>query len=413
MKIKFGDYFTSSMPRYKRLSELKRNEAVYIPSNYLLPNTIYSYINNPNCSQIPKEIIDDVLVVHMQKYDTMIDVNGNLFDWSEKGFIYDPKDVDDCQIDWFEKKISAVNNMLFEDKLDVESSIIYNLIEIRPLESQISLDYLRYYFWDMPKSDEEDNNSYLQITDSGIYEKPYRLNVLFNASEYACRIIEKETGCLRYIITPEILQNIEIEIDDLSEHVPIVQSHRTFLFEQSRAYGKRALQERFGSPLYESLESLEKEVYQVLTPAEKGDKDILSSYTGFVRSLGDALNLFTDLKENEQRTYQGISQASLMAIKTSCEIILKAKLRILNLSNWEPKNSFSKNISFIFENKRAVLSRWLSSNELDDFRNSLHEIRIWKNRGSHTSEFISIEEADYLIDIACNKVIRKIIEHIK
>ncbi len=408
--IRFGDYFTINMPRYKRLTDLKRDEAVYLPTG-LLAAEIYEYINNKYCMSIPRELINDILVVEMQKYDTIIDVNGNLFDWSDKQYIFEPTVAEGYSEDWFTKKISAVNNVFFNDVIDIEASVIYNLIEIIPKTKDVSVDYLRYYFWRMPfcvnnsQCDECEYNS-----GSKCAIEPPGTEALDLIRDAACKYIFENYGAdSRFYVFSDVLENIEVQIDGSSSRNDLTEKHKQYIDERSRALGMLKLQELFGSPLYENLKDVEARVYSVLTPAEK--KYNRDEYTGFVRVLEEALTIYNSIKENGKAP--GISQASIMAFKTPCEIILKAKLRLITPDNWSPSNTFNKNINFIRTNNGAVFSRILTSNELSEFFNSLDYIRRMKNDGSHTTEYISIEEADTIINCACNKVIRGIVEYLR
>jgi uncharacterized protein YqkB len=408
--IRFGDYFTISMPKYKRLSELKRNEAVYLPAG-LLANEIYEYINNRFCMCIPKELVNDILVVEMQRYDTMIDVSGNLFDWSDKQHIFDPMVVSAYSEEWFTKKISAVNNVFFDDVIDIEASVIYNLIEIRSKTKDISADYLRYYFWRIPFCI---NNAQCDVCEYNLGSKcaiePPGTEALRRIRDAAYNYILENYGAdSRFYIYCDVLENLEVQIDNTSSRDDLAEKHKKYIDEQSRALGILKLQELFGSPLYDNLKGIEAHVYSVLTPSEK--KNSRAKYVGFVRVLEEALTIYNSIRESGKAS--GISQASIMAFKTPCEIILNAKLRLINPDNWSPSNTFDKNIKYVRSNKSAVLARYLTTNELSEFFDSLDYIRRMKNDGSHTTEYISFDEADKIIDCACNRVIRGIVEYLR
>lgn len=408
IRIRFGDFFSAKMPRYKRISELRRDEAIYLPAG-LIPDEIYNYVNNLHCVSIPQDLLDSVLVVELQKYDTMIDVNGKPYDWSDEYGDFSPKDPDDYPGFWFEKKVNAVNNVFFEDLIDLEASIIYNLIEISPQNNKISLDYLRYYFWNTKFCvNESDCSNCEYFTGQTCKKMPFAVETLEKFRDASHDYILENYGEERYYIFPEVLDQLEIEIDSFSLHENLVALHRQYQEEQSRAFGRKELQERFGSPLYEELKMLESQVYSVLTPEEK--QNAMGRYTGFVRSLEEALTIFNDIK---RVAANGISQASLMAFKTSCEIILNAKLRIIGDLYWDENGTFYDNIRFIKNYKSTVFKRRLTNDEISEFFNNLNYIRVTKNKGSHTSDFIPIEKAEEIVEIACNKVIKGIIEYIK
>jgi len=422
MEINFSHHFSITQPRYKRLSELKRSEAVYLPTG-LLPDDLYKYINNVNCSFIPKDVLDSIQVVEFQKYDTMIDINGNEFDWSDAYDAYSPEGVkvNDVAIGsdfLFEKRVSAVNNMFLNDVIDIESSIIYNLLEIRPTSALISVDYLRYYFWDSTYCVFETNHQGLECencefnTGTTCLKMPSGVDTLNRARSITHDMIFQASGEERFSLLPEAFCDLQIEIDDPTQHSDLILKHKQYLDEQGRSFGTKQLQIIFGSPIYDELRELEARVYSILSPNEKEEKK--DSYTGFIRHLEDALTIFNDIKNKSGETGTvNISQATIMAFKSSCEIILKVKLRILELPKWNAEFGFMQNIDFISKNKKSVFRRWLSSEEMRDFYDSLHFVRKMKNQGSHTTEFISINEAERIIDIACNRVIKGLIEYIK
>lgn len=151
IKINFTDYFSVSFPRFKRFTDLDRKHAIYLAPP-LMRNKVDNYINNLHIYKIPEHVIDSLYVVEFQKYDTMIDVNGNVVNFSDGLDEYSPieKTVENGEFSWFNKKITSVNHVVFDDLLDIESSLIYNLLEIKPITDKISLEYLRYYFYHTP-----------------------------------------------------------------------------------------------------------------------------------------------------------------------------------------------------------------------------------------------------------------------
>ena len=103
MQIKFSDYFIATLPRYKKMSELNRKKSYYLSN---IHDKLDNYINNINYLSIPKHILDEVLVVDLQKYDSMIDINGDEYDWSGKEY-YEPVRTSneiEC-LDWYTKNL--------------------------------------------------------------------------------------------------------------------------------------------------------------------------------------------------------------------------------------------------------------------------------------------------------------------
>lgn len=82
INVKFLDYFSVSFPRYKKFSELDREHAIYLAPP-LMRDKVDNYLNNLNIFKLPQSVIESLYVVEFQKYDTMIDVKGNVMNFSD------------------------------------------------------------------------------------------------------------------------------------------------------------------------------------------------------------------------------------------------------------------------------------------------------------------------------------------
>jgi len=388
IEINFSEYFTATLPRYKNFSELKRNEAFYLSNAHF---AVGNYINNPKYNHIPEDAIRSISVVDLQQYDSMIDIDGNEYDWSDGVDPYTPEErtVDNKFGDWFEKRLVDVNHVIFDDVLDIHASIIYNLIEIRA-KANISIDYLRQYLW----FDRE------QTSDGTVF--------LVRTREEFCNQLEKSTGNWRYVFSCPALEKQTLLIDDFSEHDLIIQRHNEYLDEVARAQGKAAIQTLFGSPLYENLIKLEARVLKSLTSDEL--KSERNSFTGFVRMLEEAQLIFMNTKESGIQT---ISKASVFQFKSACEIILRAKLKCFLRNEVTSNATFSNSIKLLKDNANIMFKTKLPSTEFHNFFNDLHTIRLEKNEASHTTEHMNISEAEKLIHFICNTVIKNIDTYIK
>lgn len=309
MQIKFSDYFIATLPRYKKMSELNRKKSYYLSN---IHDKLDNYINNINYLSIPKHILDEVLVVDLQKYDSMIDINGDEYDWSGKEY-YEPVRTSneiEC-LDWYTKKLTAVNHIIFDDILDVESSIIYNLIEITPL-SEISVEYLKYYFWYWPRN-EFDKVSEGQKLLNRIYEESGRNIALTNG------------GYEKFIYTCELLNSSFMVIDKFEYHNDLIMQHSEYLREQTPNKAKMSLQALFGSPLYQNLSRLEKQITNKLI-IEKDLKNN-NSYTGFLSLLEEGLSNFDNVKNNGEKN---ITIGTIFNFPLALEIYIRAKIKLIN-----------------------------------------------------------------------------------
>ena len=377
--IPFEGYLSATLPRYKSFSELKRNEAYYLSN---IHDKVDNYINDPGYSYIPYDVLSEILMVDLQKYDTFIDINGNVLDLSGGeyytlcDFDYEPY-FDHDNDSPFAKKVMAVNNVLLNNKIDFEATILYNLIEIRPINSSISPEYLKYYFYYRGK--DTDGWNYLDW-----------------AYEAFCRTLEEQTGDSRYIYTPDILKSGVLVIDDLSLHSEIISSFQDSLYEQ-RNPGRLALQEAFKSPLYEQLKSLEKAVkIKILNsdmdPESKSNN--LSTLTGLLTLLDEGMRVYVQCKQGRQ---EHIHVTSLLNFFLSCEMIIRAKLflhcnRIIDSS---------KGFSYLLSEYRNSIE-WIPN--YSEFTKGLYDIKETRNKAAHTGERITIHEAEMIVNKVCNTI---------
>jgi hypothetical protein len=239
MKVRFQDLFSVSLPRHKRLSELERDKAVYLPSGMLM-DELYNCINNKNSIEIPRDILDSILVVEFQRYDKMIDINGEEYDLSAANDPFSSRSlkIDDTIVEdlfYFEKKLSAVNNIFLNDIINIEASVIYNLLEIRPKTKDVSLDYLRYYFWQIPwctptgshgdsKCDECEHN-----TRTSCDIQPFGNQLIYLLRDRSHDIIFEQEGGERFCLIPEAFHELTMEIDDQAKRDELVEGHRRYL----------------------------------------------------------------------------------------------------------------------------------------------------------------------------------------
>lgn len=387
IKINFTDYFSVSFPRFKRFTDLDRKHAIYLAPP-LMRNKVDNYINNLHIYKIPEHVIDSLYVVEFQKYDTMIDVNGNVIDFSDGLDEYSPieKVVENKEFSWFNKKINYVNHVIFDDLLDIESSLIYNLLEIRPVTDKISLEYLRYYFYHTPVEsifDYKNGEKLLQYITNCFTEN------VDSTFYYSC----------------DLFENITITIDNFTRQEKLISEHLSFLKEQSRDVGKIAIQAEFGSDLYNNLRELEKRIQNYLTANNLWDETL--DFTGFVSTLEDSMLIFNNAHEKGKAD---ISTASIFGFPLACEIILRVKLK-LNNSNLliDKKTMFGKLIDYLYQYDKFIFK---SGNKNDSFIKLIKRVADKRNSYAHKGNRISIKRAKSDIDLFC-KAIRKIDELIK
>ena len=384
-RINFSDYFTVSQPRKKCLANLDRENAYYLPPPLLSDEIMYC-INNPDVGTIPRHLIDDILVVEFQKYDTMVDMDGNEYDWSNG--CYSPmeltkinNDLDRYELgEWLEKRLSAVNHVLLNNKLDIEASVIYNLFEIKPKTEKISVDYLRYYF----QQPLNEINEYYDISHSTIFTWSVKNKFYDTHSAYYYSCEDFIESCLT--------------IDCFDWHGELIEENRNVLDELNRGSKRRAIKETFGQCLYNNLVLLEKRIITYLD-----SHSLLQSracYSGFVAMLEDSNDSFCIVK-NEQ---DSISTASIYGFAVSFEIILRAKLK---LNPKVSKKIYDKcTLGYMLDCLRDSPDEVFKRRKPDNKTiNLLRQATNKRNREyAHTIHWISTSDAEEDIKLFCDAI---------
>ncbi|WP_019227232.1 hypothetical protein [Sedimentibacter sp. B4] len=387
IEIKFSDYFKATLPRYKSINDLNRKKSYYLSNVH---DKLDNYINNINFSNIPKNILDDILVVDLQKYDTMIDIDGSEYDWSGDKY-YEPVRTTyeiEC-LDWYTKKLTAVNHIIFDDILDIESSIIYNLIEITPI-SEISVEYLRYYFWHKPWTIQDIDKTEGKIFLDKIYNK------------FSKNIAITNGGYEKFIYTCELLNESYMVIDKFEKHRDIISLHYQYLSEQKPNKSKVLLQSQFGSPLYQNLEKLEKQMPHRLITQNENPRNF-NSYTGFLTLLEEGQSNFANVKSLGGND---ITIGTIFNYPLACEIFIRAKMKLIN-RYIKHDDTLYYLINEIKSGIIQYLKKDVTENEKNIFLIEMDNIREIRNYGGHTSKKIPIDKAQKIIDLVCS-ALRKI-----
>jgi len=384
-RINFSDYFKISQPRKKCLSELDRENAYYLPPPLLSDDIMYC-INNPEVGTIPRSLIDDILVVEFQRYDTMVDKDGNEYDWSN--YCFQPMGLAEIDDDlgmfglekWFEKRLSAVNHILLNNKLDIEASVIYNLFEIRPKTEHITADYLRYYFQQpLEEIGEGVDISHQTVFIWSVKNKFYDEH---NAYYYSC----------------EDFTESRLTIDCFDRHAKLVEENRRVLDEMNRGRKSMAIKAVFGQSLYNNLVRLENRILTYL------DNNKLlqnrESYSGFVTMLEDSSEIFDNVKKEQP----DISTASIFGFAVSLEVILRAKLMMNPKLNGliHDKCTLGHMLNCLRDYPNAVFKRRTPDHK------TIKLLRFAANKRNHeyahTGRRISISDAEEDIALFCDAI---------
>ena len=147
VKIRFSDYFEADTPHHTKLSELNPREYYYLsPSNEvhcLIDNTI-----NSDKPLLSENILREVNLNNLGNIYDLIDVNGCVIDGSKKfkdGIMGSEKGK--MHFEEYPPVELYILNYYGDANIDIEGTLLYNLIRIKPKGNQINLEYLKMFFY--------------------------------------------------------------------------------------------------------------------------------------------------------------------------------------------------------------------------------------------------------------------------
>lgn len=396
IRIRFGDYFDVRQPRYKRLDQLDRAHCYYLSDAW---DKLNKYINNPALDHIPFEVLESVRVWDIGRYDTLIDVNGDVVDLSCHSKYYTGKwhgvvPNDDIDVSNWLCRLSAINNVKLNDMLDIEASILYNLYEVVPLTNLISVDFLRYYFWCDGALDSMRRDFNME-RDSKI--PTLGTLFLFQTEATVSNELEEDTGGLvRTMLDCEALKNEEADLESFEQHEAIIAAHRIRMEVEAEKNGALFLKAAFGSSHYEQLRSLERKVLNKIqlerNRARKGQRvSEPFGYSGFVSELEHFETNYHTIKVS------GIKRVYNIPLKV-VEVVLRAKLWY-KLGNRIVYDGIMMNdlLDVLCTYWDSLCNMANSYEQRSELIQSIKEIARERNTWAHGSKCYSIEEADMLM----------------
>ena len=300
IKVAFSDYFIADIPHHTELSELDTDNYYYLSPN-LIMHTMVDNILNDNCDNIPDYILEHISFNHLGNHYTIIDTDKNIIgsdvSWSVQRNTDFVRIRQSC---WAEEpiKINALNNIC-NANIDIQATLIYNLIRIKPIR-KISLLYLKKYFHatEYMKALQNAKSQNIKGLDSHILgqEKTERGIGYISLCEFAekyCDNPERQDEDYGGFSVEE-LNNSYIYIDDLKKHKEIIDDFQNNQDTSLEKYKNTVTQRFFDVAFFNNLkekEELAKKTYD--------DFESLASLLGTEKQLAIAEMNYDIIKQAE------------------------------------------------------------------------------------------------------------------
>ncbi len=396
IRIRFGDYFEVRQPRYTSLSQLDRQHCYYLADAW---DKLCRYINNPAMDHIPFEVLESLRVWDIGRYHTLINVYGEVVDLSIHSKWYSgrwqgvvPNDDLGLLVEKWSCRLSAMNNVMLNDQLDIEATVIYNLYEIKPLTDLISVDFLRYYFWCDGSLDKQRR----EFEEKGEAPSLGALFLLWTEQRISDELEEETGGLVRSMLDVDVLKDEEADLESFEQHEEIINTFNKMLEEDARKYGKLYLKAAFGTPDYEQLRRFEMQVHHKIQVENDSATDAQnrineSMYTGFVAELEHFEAGFQNIKTS------GIRKVYNLPLKV-VEVILRAKLwyRLGSKVIWD-RTMMGDMIDILWDHWEKLCRSRCSFQQKKELINAISSIAGKRNTWAHGSKEYSIDEAEEIM----------------
>lgn len=149
VKIRFSDYFEVDTPQHKKFSQLETDKYYYL-SPSLAVHSMIDNIINADQSCIPDDVLRHINLNNLGNVYTLIDNDGNVLKETRQWLAIRDNALRTvgkescCENKPIE--LHALNN-IYDAGIDIEGTLLYNLIRIKPKGDQIDLEYLKMYFY--------------------------------------------------------------------------------------------------------------------------------------------------------------------------------------------------------------------------------------------------------------------------
>lgn len=404
-KIFFSDYLEADMPHHTELSELDTTEYYYLSSSEFV-HTMIDNIINEGCKQIPELILRHVSLNHLCNNYTLIDKNGNVIDENKTWTILDKNGYKIISQENCDERnaieLNSLNN-LFDANIDIQATLLYNLIRIKPKGKKLSLLYLKKYFYTTDYELALENVRNLKNSRKLKYNSVFFLLWGQEKTDAGVGLFTVEDFPSKYLDNPnrkndgyggfsvEEVNNSYIYIDDFKNHEKIIEDFKLKNDTSLEKYKIKA-SKRFSDILFfDNLKTREK------TAKELYDIDVLISLLGTEKQLASAEMNYEIIQQtyateiNMMNFYTAIEKYLRLCIachskRNQLETGVKSIHRIDTFTLGELYYCCSSNTDLLFDKK--------DNRQTKELLSYLKEIKNARNTEAHTGKGINKDDAE-------------------
>lgn len=292
-KIYFNDYFEVDLPKHKILSELDRDQYYYLSPSILVHRQLDNVINNFEASKMPELEIRKIIGAQISEGYIILDSDLNILPDMNKELYYNA-----------DKEVHGVNQMQLNNVIDIEKTLLYNLIRIKPI-GDITLDYLKMYFYNGVDTIRQNELTIQDLIgnfklDFYIEDKTINTKTLNYLSE---KVFFGNYGIdTWHIVTIDVLKDSYILVDPIEKQSELIHKHKEELKQKQIIEEKEELAAWFGKALiFDKIKELE---FKAKKMHEEKVYDALKGFETTILAAKRDLNNNIKNKDQEVSIYQ-------------------------------------------------------------------------------------------------------------
>lgn len=397
IKVAFEDYFIADMPHHIELSELDTDNYYYLSPSILM-HTMIDNILNDNCDNIPEYILEHISFNHLGNHYTIIDTDKNII--SSDVYWTAQRKTDFVRISqscWAEKPIiiNALNNIC-NANIDIQATLIYNLIRIKPIR-KISLLYLKKYFHttEYMKALENAKSHNIKGIDSHVNGQTKKdrgigyISLCEFAEKYCDNPKNRDEDYGGFSI--EEINNSYIYIDELKKHKEIIDDFQNNQDSSLEKYKSTVFQRFFDIAFFNNLKEKErcaKDTYD--------DIEALTSLLGTEKQLTIAEMNYDIIKQTAAAEINMINFYTAIEKYLRLCLVCYPKKEEIDIGNRTLNRiaSFTMGDLFYCFSNNMILFENISINQRSDLLLYFEAIRKARNTEAHQGQGIKKEDAE-------------------
>lgn len=374
-KILFSDHFEVDLPRHTSLDELDNSSYYYLSPSILVHRQFDNDLNNLEIIKLSELELRKIIWTQLSEEYILVDKDLNILIEEKQRIYYDE-----------EQEVHSLNKIKLGGKLDLEKTLLYNLIRIKPI-GDISLDYLKIYFYTADDTRLQNEITIQEITgryiinnyEEGKMLKDKSLNkkTLDFLSE---KVLHGNYGIETWhIVTSEVLLDSFILVDPIEEQDELVKKYKEQLKQPQLIKAREEVAAWFGkAAVLDKVKELE------IKAKEMHHDRVYQSLYGFEKTISAAMrDLQYNLDNND-------TEVSIHQFYKAFEIYLRLKI-------------FTNNKFYKEKLMLLLLNRDINSFTLSRL------IEIMKDR-SYIKYFILVNANSINSRLKLEKILEKILE---